>query len=272
MLIPGSQISNVIELHWPAKGVDLASKRLACSSFMNAYLGDNELISQCNGAQNTCSTCASLGLRCQYKAHLSTRPDQKREYISALESRVAQLESMLSALGQDKVGNDHWSERHNQRQGADQVNEDSLTEALSTDLEASSSFKMTPSSSQEDQSSMLPSTRVYATLIKTQTSRLDLEKSENLLYSIPKSKLVSKIGKFFMTPTAASRLLEGWIKHLSTQYPVIHTPQLKELHARRDNALDIFEESILHLVYANSSRVLEAVSLKAAERRFSNQF
>jgi hypothetical protein len=44
---------------------------------------------------------------------------------------------------------------------------------------------------------------------------------------------------------------------LHTTHPVIHTPRLQELHARRNEVLDVYEESILHLVYANSGRYPE---------------
>lgn len=71
--------------------------------------------------------------------------------------------------------------------------------------------------------------------------------------------LASRLGAMFVTPKVAQRLLDGWIKHLSTQYPVIHTPCLRELHTRRDETPNVFEESMLHLVYANSGRILEAI-------------
>ncbi|RDI80870.1 hypothetical protein Vi05172_g9047 [Venturia inaequalis] len=106
---------------------------------------------------------------------------------------------------------------------------------------------------------MLPSTCVYSAFIKTQMLRSHLEKREAPFQPTPESQPGSTLGKLLVTPTAASRLLEGWMKHLSTQYPVIHTLRLKELHTRRHDTLDIFEESILHLVYANSGRVLEAI-------------
>jgi len=64
----------------------------------------------------------------------------------------------------------------------------------------------------------------------------------------------------FVTPAVATRLLDGWMKHFSTRYPVIHSHRLREIHSRRNDTLDFFEESILHLVYANSGRFLETVS------------
>lgn len=169
---------------------------------------------------------------------------------------MAQLESLLSTLGQDTVGDDHWK--------GHQLDPDA--EESDARFPASSGFKTSPVTSHEGEGPTLPTTRVYGTFVKIQTSsRSDLEKAEDSLQPIPKSELVSTLGKLFVTPAAASRLLEGWIKHLSIQYPVIHTLRLKELHTRRDNALDLCEESILHLVYANSGRILEAVSSNFAK-------
>lgn len=73
------------------------------------------------------------------------------------------------------------------------------------------------------------------------------------------AELVKTMGLMFISPNVATRLLDGWMKHLSTRYPVIHTPRLRELHARRDEPLDVYEETLLHLVYANSGRILETV-------------
>lgn len=175
---------------------------------------------------------------------------------------MAQLESLLSTLGQDTVGDDHWK--------GHQLDPDA--EESDARFPASSGFKTSPVTSHEGEGPTLPTTRVYGTFVKIQTSsRSDLEKAEDSLQPIPKSELVSTLGKLFVTPAAASRLLEGWIKHLSIQYPVIHTLRLKELHTRRDNALDLCEESILHLVYANSGRILEAVSSNFVKRDLGTQ-
>lgn len=71
---------------------------------------------------------------------------------------------------------------------------------------------------------------------------------------------VSSVVTYEIAPDNATHLLHAWIEHLSTRYPVIHTPRLKEIHARRERDLDLWEKSMLHLVYANAGRILESVS------------
>lgn len=167
---------------------------------------------------------------------------------------------MLSTLGQTTVGDDHWSERQSEQKTVDQSQEGCLTGATGNDLSVSTSFKTSPSSIQPRQSPLLSSTRVYSTVIKIQTSTSNSEATADLFKPVPRSELVSTLGKLFVTPAVASRLLNSWVKHLSAQYPVIHTLRLQELHTRRDDGLDVYEESMLHLVYANSGCILEAVS------------
>lgn len=179
---------------------------------------------------------------------------------------MAQLESLLSTLGQENVGDGHWKEQQFQFQGVNSSENEAQKEENGTEFATSNNAKTSSGSSQEDRSSTLPSVCFYGTMIKTQdSSSLDFAKLEGLSQTIPRSELVSTIGEMFVTPPVATRLLDGWAKHLSTQHPVIYTLPLKELQTRRESALDLFEESILHLVYTNSGRILEAVSLKDAD-------
>ena len=55
----------------------------------------------------------------------------------------------------------------------------------------------------------------------------------------------------------ADRLIVGFMKHISTRFPLLHTPWIRRLHARRNTITDIYERSTLHLVYAAGGRFLE---------------
>jgi hypothetical protein len=204
-----------------------------------------------------------LGLRCHYKAHLTTRPDQKKLYITALEGRVAQLESLLSNLGQDGVGVDHWKDEQHEFQGENQVQEEAPIEETEPehDIRNQSTADLANASYASDEHA-LSSSRLFGSVIRARksppTGDLSWEKEHSKL--VPKSELVEKMGRMFVSPLIAPKLLDTWIKHFSTHYPVIHTHRLKDLHARRDGPLEVFQESILHLVYAISGQLLEAVS------------
>jgi hypothetical protein len=221
---------------------------------------------QCNGDQYCCSTCKGLGLQCHYSTQLTPRPDQKKLYIAALETRVAELEHLLSTLGCDAVSDDHWRQKQNEYQHDDEAQQqDAQPEEFYADPGAVRDVSNTTSNLEEYKFTM-PMGRVLSSVVKRQESWIpDLVNEEGSPKLTQRSELVGKLGKMFVSPLSASKLLDGFMKNLSTQYPVIHTPRLRELHARRDDDLDIFEESILHLVYASSGRILEAVSSRLSK-------
>jgi hypothetical protein len=55
----------------------------------------------------------------------------------------------------------------------------------------------------------------------------------------------------------ADRLLVGYMKHISTRFPLLSTPWIRRLHKRRHSITDTYERSTLHLVYAAGGRFLE---------------
>ncbi|KAH6677710.1 fungal-specific transcription factor domain-containing protein [Halenospora varia] len=58
-------------------------------------------------------------------------------------------------------------------------------------------------------------------------------------------------------PDIADKLLKGYLKHISTRWPILHSTYLRGLHARRDALGNSYEKSVLHLVYASGGRFLE---------------
>lgn len=72
--------------------------------------------------------------------------------------------------------------------------------------------------------------------------------------------MTDMIGVPFLSPQVAQRLMHGWFTHIATRYPVLLTPKVLALHEGRDWLTDIYEKSILHLIYAVSGRWLESVS------------
>ena len=60
-----------------------------------------------------------------------------------------------------------------------------------------------------------------------------------------------------MPADTADKLLKGYLKHISTPWPILHLTYIRELHSRRDALGNSYEKSVLHLVYANGARYLE---------------
>lgn len=55
----------------------------------------------------------------------------------------------------------------------------------------------------------------------------------------------------------ADRCVDGYLKHVSTRFPVIHSPKIKDLHTRRNILDDVYEICMLHLIYGIGGRFLE---------------
>jgi hypothetical protein len=57
------------------------------------------------------------------------------------------------------------------------------------------------------------------------------------LFQADDSNLVnaSREGPMLVSAGVADRLLVGYMKHISTRFPILHTPQLRKWHARRDS-------------------------------------
>lgn len=222
---------------------------------------------KCDGLQDTCSTCKRLGLRCHYKAHLAPKPDQKKLYIAALEDRVAELESFLSKRGYGSVGGDHWNEKQNdytnepepQQEPPQGTGMDMLLGAVK-DLVSSTSthYEGGPTRATSTLGRM-----ALSSVVRTQASpNYDQSTAEETGASSEKvssSELLESNGPMFVSSEIAARLLDAYINHVSTRYPVIHTPRLREIHGKRNDGLDVWEQSILHLCYANAGRILESV-------------
>ncbi|KAK2759365.1 hypothetical protein FQN54_002843 [Arachnomyces sp. PD_36] len=58
-------------------------------------------------------------------------------------------------------------------------------------------------------------------------------------------------------PEIADRLIVGYMKHISTRFPLLSTPWIRRLHARRYSITDTYERCTLRLVYASGGRFLE---------------
>lgn len=62
----------------------------------------------------------------------------------------------------------------------------------------------------------------------------------------------------------ADRLLMGYMKHIATRYPVIHSSWVRDLHSRRCFITNAYERSTLHLIYATAGRFLETTGETSA--------
>jgi hypothetical protein len=219
----------------------------------------------------TCLTVVSVPL--------VPRPGEKKLYIKALEDRVAELESLLSSSGHNNVGEDHWGQKQPQpARPAGYQPPPSLSPPAPKDdidelLSAVRDLSLSASGYYIGGTATITIGRVLSSMIQTQRGRAGLHRGDPSSddpnpKSISSDTLAEMMGPFFVTQNVANRLLQGYLKHLSTRFPVLHTPWLLGVHDRRDEHLDIYEESVLHLVYACGGRFLETVGSNPASYQF----
>ena len=175
-------------------------------------------------------------------------------YIRALEEHIAELEQLLAESGHDSVTVDHWKEKRQQLRRDSYMHDGPRSSESHDSLPATTDdpvWNAIMNSGTDD--STLSTGRLFKSVIAN-----DMGRTMGTRGPPSPSRLTD-----LSSPEVAGKLLNGYIKHLSTQYPVLHTPRLKTLHARPVESLNVFEQCVLHLVYANSGRILEAVSLQA---------
>jgi hypothetical protein len=171
-------------------------------------------------------------------------------YIQALEDHIAGLEQLLAESGHDSVTVDHWKTKRHQIRRDSYMQEDTSAEDYEV-LPAATKDPVWNAIMNSGNDNTLPMGRLFKSVVQNDLNRATLSQAPSTRSCLAE----------LAPPHIASKLLDGWVKHLSTQYPVIHTPHLRELHERPNGSLSVFEECILHLVYANSGRILEAVCI-----------
>jgi len=186
---------------------------------------------------------------CHYVMPTHPKPGQARLYIKALEHRVAELETSLTDGGHgSSIASDHWNKPNESGQeihslltavrdlsidvagsyvgGASTI---SLGRVLENAVGRRLQLPLPPAGSGRDLNSVAP---------RRASSDVGSSLSENILYSVN------------VPSDLADTMLQGYLTHLSSNYPIIFSSDLRDIHRRRASLDDVYEESILHLVYS----------------------
>jgi hypothetical protein len=213
------------------------------------------------------------------------------QYIKALERRVAELESCLAVNGIPGPGNDHWDGLQSY-----QISISNVAERLSSNGAASGAIspgEVGAVSEEDDQefgsqedvesmntvlrdlsldanggylgaSSHVTMGRLFGPLANgRQRSAVELAPRNGTIQSSMSSPSTTEaqdpeeITLVDVPASVADRLILGYGKHIATRWPVVHSAWIQELHARRSTLSDMYEKTMLHLVYASGGRFLE---------------
>lgn len=99
--------------------------------------------------------------------------------------------------------------------------------------------------------------RLVNSIVKGRNYSIDNSQSPGRFSLTPETDMQLEFQLSDVPPDVAERLFEGYLKHISTRYPVIHSAWIRDLHSRRTSITDAYESSILHLIYATAGRFLE---------------
>jgi hypothetical protein len=198
------------------------------------------------------------------------KPGGKKFYITALENRVAELEGYLATTGHSGLDDDHWKQvqRAQEVEAREPPQEFNQAEEVDSLLGAIRDLSLSANGHYIGGTSTITLGRLLGSVIKGQNIASpglmgvgqDSEEPEEMKpKSITNSALADIMGPWFSAEAVSTRLYEGYIKHISTRFPVLHTPRVLELHQGREHIDNPYDDAILHLVYATGGRFLETV-------------
>lgn len=241
---------------------------------------------KCNGSQ-PCDKCAANSMECHYVVPQKPMPFGKNQYIKSLERRVAELETILASRGLAEPSSDHWkttaptdlfqaghaaSEQVSHKSVSDDLDDPeeaildwqdgvdtvvSVLRSLSLDVNGSGYIGA---------SSHVALGRLFAFLNRerTTTSPSGRRRSQHqhtmdaqIRPRPPPTPPHEPIDFSDVPDNVAERLFSGYLKHIATRHPVIHSVWGREIHQRRHGLTDVFETAMLHLIYATAGRFLE---------------
>ncbi len=209
-----------------------------------------------------------LELECHYVMPITPKPGQARTYIKALEDRVAELEMLLTQNGNIAVSHDHWNERSEGLENDEQ-------EDIQPLLNAVRDLSLDVAGSYVGGASTITLGRALGTALagKLQFIVPDMDAERENARPLRTSSITSEMSSlpsangFHISQIhddAAEKMVKAYLGHLCTNFPVMYSYSIIDLHNRRHNLKDAYEESILNLIYGLGGHFLEKVCIVCA--------
>jgi hypothetical protein len=167
---------------------------------------------------------------------------------------VAELESNMSLNGREGVAEDHWDHlppREEVPNPLSTVIRDLSLHACGLYIGGSSNLSLG---------------RLLGSVMQSRNAGIPVNEIETDEYSLVEESTTSlspaqeqphlpEISSF--AGVEIETLFESYIKHVSIQYPLIHSVKLNDMHKRRLTLSEPFEICVMHLVYAIGGRTLQ---------------
>ncbi|KUJ16071.1 uncharacterized protein LY89DRAFT_102668 [Mollisia scopiformis] len=246
---------------------------------------------KCDGQTPSCSNCSSFNAVCQYiKPPLATSRSRD-PYLKAAEARMAELERILSREGIADEGQNRWRELqvglqsdasdHNEMEVRDraqrpskrpcreaqgnmemELSNDVQKKEVNTVVDILRDLSLEASGGYIGASSSITMSRMVGSLVKARVEpnllTNGIADGEHLSPKSASDVLEEGSSELARMPQEiADKLLRGYLKHISTRWPILHSTYIRELHSRRATLVNCYETTVLHLVYACGARFLE---------------
>jgi hypothetical protein len=220
---------------------------------------------QCNGEQPSCARCIKLKLDCHYVMPTHPKPGQAKLYIQALEDRVAELEHLRAKEGDRVSASDHWPDDSIAADESDHQENSGLQPLLN----AVRDLSLDVAGSYIGGASTITLGRALETALKGKTQlsmprtyandgRIRSRSSsfmDNRVLPSPRTLRIAQIN-----PELADTMVHAYLKHLCTNFPIMFSYDILDLHRRRNELDNMYQVCVLNLIYGLGSHFLQTVS------------
>lgn len=188
-----------------------------------------------------------------------TKPVQVKIYMKALEDRVAELETLLKNEGDRNVSRDHWA----------------LSEGLEEDTDGPQILVNAVRDLSYDVAGSYVGGTSTITLGRALGKALAMGQQLSIPAVSPEDHSMRHSGSVEgypaylaasgfsllvqMPQSTADSLVDAYLKHMSTNFPIMVSTEILDLHKRRLELENPFEESTLHLIYGLGVHFLQKV-------------
>jgi hypothetical protein len=250
---------------------------------------------KCDGLR-PCSNCKGFDAICKYVKTPRLQSRNVDEHSAAAEARVAELEGILLREGIFDEGQTRWRQRQASQTSSGDATEQTETlrppkrphaespysEAgphatefeeeigggrteFNSVLDVLRDLSLEASGGYLGASSSITMSRMVGSLVKSKEQQVESNSNDlrQEVHQTPKSMSDGSLEDDTYVDTAsipqdiADKLLNGYLKHISTRWPILHSAYIRSLHSRRASLNDSYEQCSLHLVYASGGRFLE---------------
>jgi len=208
-------------------------------------------------------------------------PFGRNHYVSALEKRVSELESFLAKKGLLDQVSPFTPYNISQPSSVSEESEQAVPDvepSLKRPRAASMGESDLRSSDNESANSMVRILRdlsldtnggyigatshvtlgrLVGSIVKRKRQSVGDGHSPNQIFNQSGSEDSPEIRLSDVPPDMATKLFHGYMKHVATRYPALHSTWIHSLQSRRASIDNAYEKCTLHLIYAVAGRFLE---------------